>query len=142
MSLPSRSSDDHSITVADRTVAALGPHSSSFTLAWLASHRDRLRTLLLGGRRLSLLVVWDREGRTPAPERSQLEVDAIETVVYGPKRAARQRAALIDALRRSNELLSGGTSQHHREEVEHIQAVNYRLLRDSDPEGLTDRTVA
>ncbi len=54
----------------------------------------------------------------------------------------RRYAHLVDALRRSNELLSGGTTRHHREEVEHIRAVNFRLLREVDPDAATDMTVA
>jgi hypothetical protein len=48
----------------------------------LATHRDRLRTLVLGGRRLSLLVIWDQQGAT-AVDHSDAEVDAIATIVYG-----------------------------------------------------------
>jgi hypothetical protein len=63
----------------------------------------------------------------------------------------RRHTALLDALRRSTELLDGqgsdhvavgGFSQYYREEVDHVQAVNRRLLREYDPGGTTDRTVA
>lgn len=50
-------------------------------------------------------------------------------------------AALLDALRRSNELLMNGNTPYFREEVEHIRAVNWRLLRHYDPAHKTDRTV-
>jgi hypothetical protein len=55
----------------------------------------------------------------------------------------RRHGALIDALRRSNELLVGiGNNPYHREEVEHIRQVNWRLLREYDPNAATDRLVA
>lgn len=53
----------------------------------------------------------------------------------------RRHGALLDALRRSTELLDGGTTDYYREEVAHIQAVNRRLIRHYDPAGLTDRRV-
>lgn len=53
---------------------------------------------------------------------------------------------LIDALRRSTELLEGiqpaNAGAYWREERDHILAVNRRLLREHDPEHLTDRKVA
>jgi hypothetical protein len=54
----------------------------------------------------------------------------------------KRHAALLDALRRSTEMLDGGTTDYYREEVKHIQAVNRRLLRHYDPSRQTDRTVA
>lgn len=54
----------------------------------------------------------------------------------------RRYAVLVDALRRSNELLSGGSTAYHHAEVEHIRAVNFRLLREVDPHHTTDMTVA
>jgi len=76
--------DERTITRHERTVGYLGPWSSTFTLAWLASHRDRLRTLLLGGRRLSILVVWDTEGRKVAA-RSEDDIQAIYQLVNGER---------------------------------------------------------
>lgn len=82
---------DQSGPIADECVLAptrnrlwgfMGPVASSFTLAWLATHRGRLRTLILGGRRLSVLVVWDRKG-TEELDHSEAEVDALRTIVYG-----------------------------------------------------------
>jgi len=76
--------DERTVPGRYRTAGFLGPISSCFTLAWLASHRDRLHTLLLGGKRLSLLVIWDRKGAALA-ERTDAEVDAIRTLVYGER---------------------------------------------------------
>lgn len=75
--------DERTLEGENRVAGFLGPQSSSFTLAWLAGHRDRLRTLILGGKRLSVLVVWDRKG-TQEVHRTEAEVDAIRTIVYGP----------------------------------------------------------
>lgn len=77
--------DNHSITLCDRTIGVLGPLASSFTLAWLATHRGRLRTLVLGGRKLSVLVVWDRAGRTLV-DHDDDEVAALRRIVYGPRK--------------------------------------------------------
>lgn len=61
----------------------------------------------------------------------------------------RRHAPLLDALRRSTELLQGADTPtatkftpYHAEEVAHILAVNRRLLRHYDPAGTTDRKVA
>jgi hypothetical protein len=54
----------------------------------------------------------------------------------------RRHGALIDALRRSSELLEGDPhtfSTYWREERDHLRAVNLRLLRRYDPKGKTDR---
>jgi hypothetical protein len=58
----------------------------------------------------------------------------------------RRHGALIDALRRSNELLAGADTPrattftpYHAEEVAYIRKVNARLLRHYDPSGATDR---
>lgn len=60
----------------------------------------------------------------------------------------RRHGSLIDALRRSTELLEGqgadhiavgGFSDYYREEVDHSRAVNARLIRHYDPAGTTDR---
>jgi hypothetical protein len=62
----------------------LGPRASSFTLAWLATHRGRLRTLIAGGRHLSVLVIWDRQGGRRV-ERTDEEIAALRVVVNGPE---------------------------------------------------------
>lgn len=74
--------DERSVVWRDRMAGALGPHSSSMMLAWLASHRDRLRTLILGGKRLSVLVIWD-SGGAEKTDRTEADVAAIEQLVYG-----------------------------------------------------------
>lgn len=74
--------DERSIGRNDRVAGVLGSRGSTFTLAWLASHRDRLRTLILGGHRLSVLIIWDRKGRTPT-ERSDADMEAIYQLTYG-----------------------------------------------------------
>ena len=76
--------DDHALTMCDRAVGFLGPTSSSFTLAWLATHRDRLRTFIAGGKRLSVLIVWDTRGAQTV-DHDDDEVDAIARIVYGPE---------------------------------------------------------
>jgi hypothetical protein len=75
--------DERTLRTKHRVVGFLGPVSSSFTLAWLASHRGRLRTFLLGGKRLSVLVAWDTEG-TRTVERDDADVAALRYVVLGP----------------------------------------------------------
>lgn len=66
-----------------RRLEALGPFGSCLTLAWLATHRDRLRTLLFGGKRLSVLIVWDTKGAALV-DHDDVEVDALARIVYGP----------------------------------------------------------
>lgn len=79
--------DEHAIQTEHHICGYLGPWSSCFTLAWLASHRDRLRSLILGGKRLTILVVWDTAGTRDAA-RSDEDVDAIRTLVNGPESAS------------------------------------------------------
>lgn len=57
---------------------------ASFTLAWLATHRDRLRLLVLGGKRLSVLIVWDEKGAETV-DHDDAEVLALQRIVYGPE---------------------------------------------------------
>lgn len=78
--------DERTVLHGSRMFGLLGPVSSSFTLAWLASHRGRLRTLILGGRRLSLLVVYDTQGSRKV-EHSDREVDAIGRLTFGGEEA-------------------------------------------------------
>lgn len=75
--------DEHAMTIGPRAFGFLGPVSSCFTLAWLASHRGRLHSLFLGGKRLSLYVVWDSQG-SRLVEHDDAEVDAIRRLTYGP----------------------------------------------------------
>lgn len=65
-----------------RIAGFLGPISSSFTLAWLASHHERMRTLILGSKRLSVLVIWDTRGSATQPH-SDADVAAITQLTYG-----------------------------------------------------------
>ena len=58
----------------------------------------------------------------------------------------RRHGVLVDALRRSNELMAGMDTpsvttftDYHAEEVAHSRAVNARLIRHYDPDGTTDR---
>jgi hypothetical protein len=74
--------DDRTITRGERAIGFLGPQSSSATLAWLASHRGRLHSFILGGRRLSLWVGWDSKG-SEYVDRSDDDVAAIYQLVYG-----------------------------------------------------------
>jgi len=66
-----------------RMLALHGARASSLTLAWLATHRDRLRSLVFGGKRLSVLVVWDTKGATDV-EHDDIEVACIKRIVEGP----------------------------------------------------------
>lgn len=79
--------DERALTWRDRTIGLLGPVSSSFTLAWLATHRRRLRMLLLGGHRLSVLFVWDAKGQQRV-DHDDDEVAALQRIVYGPEDGA------------------------------------------------------
>lgn len=76
--------DERTLTGKYRSVGFLGPWTSSFTLAWLASHRDRLRTLVLGGKRLSVLVIWDTRGGQVV-DRSEADTAAVYQLVYGDR---------------------------------------------------------
>jgi len=76
------------------------------TLAWLATHRNRLRSLHFGGHRLSIVFLWDDKGRAEV-DHSQEEVDALVRVVYGPLPTVddatcdvSRRAAVLDDMRR------------------------------------------
>lgn len=75
-------SDERSLTIGGRAVGLFGPVSSSVLLAWLASHRHRLRTVLLGGGRLSVLIIWDRKGYELV-QRSSADEAAIYQLTYG-----------------------------------------------------------
>lgn len=80
----SRKADERTINGRYRAAGYLGPVMSSFTLAWLASHRARLRTFLLGGKRLSVLVVWDTKGARKVGQ-SDADVEAVRQLVYGDR---------------------------------------------------------
>lgn len=77
--------DEHTLRRNDRIIGTLGPHASTFTLAWLATHRDRLHTFIAGGHHLSILIVWDRKGRTSV-EHDKVEILALKRIVDGPFR--------------------------------------------------------
>jgi hypothetical protein len=82
-------SDERTVSGKNRAAGFLGPLASSFTLAWLASHRGRLRTLLLGGKRLSVLVVWDTKGAALV-EHPEADVVAIRQLVHGDCKVDRE----------------------------------------------------
>ena len=90
------SADERTITGRYRTAGYLGPWSSSITLAWLASHRGRLHTLLAGGKRISMLVIWDTRG-AELVKRSEADVAAIDTLVNGEDARARTAVAAARA---------------------------------------------
>lgn len=75
--------DEHAVTIGQRAFGFLGPVSSCFTLAWLASHRKRLHSFFIGGKRLSIFVVWDSQGSRPV-ESDDGQIDAIRRLTYGP----------------------------------------------------------
>lgn len=74
--------DEHVLNGENWIVGFLGPLASTFTLAWLASHRGRLRSIVLGTKRLTILVSYDTKGGEDA-DRSGEVLDAIYTLVYG-----------------------------------------------------------
>jgi hypothetical protein len=77
------------LTRGDRVIGYMGKRASSFTLAWLASHRDRLRTWIVAGHRLSVLVIWDDQG-TRKVERNDADLEAIEQLTYGKTAASEE----------------------------------------------------
>lgn len=78
MSLP----DERTVRTEYGVIGFLGNISSSFTLAWLASHRDRLSTFIVGRKRLSVLVIWDSKGAALAA-RDDIDVAAIGRLTFG-----------------------------------------------------------
>lgn len=76
--------DERTIKRNDRIAGYLGPVASSFTLAWLASHRNRLRSFILGGHKISVVVAYDSKA-TKRLRHEAVEVAALETIVYGPE---------------------------------------------------------
>jgi hypothetical protein len=74
--------DERVIERGDRLIGYLGPWASCLTLAWLASHRNRLRMLTFGGHKLSVLIMWDTKGRTRV-NRTPAQDEAIRTLI-GP----------------------------------------------------------
>lgn len=75
--------DRHTVSSGDRILGFLGPVSTGFTLCWLARHRGRLRTFVAGGKYLSVLVIWDRNGSLPPPKPTQREIDAVRVLAFG-----------------------------------------------------------
>lgn len=80
--------DEMTLTRGDRVIGYMGKIASSFTLAWLASHRGRLRTWIFGGRRLSLLIVWDDQGNREV-DRTDADLEAIRRLTFGGDGRAR-----------------------------------------------------
>lgn len=79
------------------------------------------------------------------PSRGRIVLRRLRRALW--RRLGRRDAAyLIDALRRSTEVLAWGyppgETDHARSEREHILQVNRRLLREYDPDGDTDMKVA
>lgn len=72
--------DERSVEWRGRMAGLLGPVSSAFTFAWLATHRDRLRTLVLGGYRLSIFVLWDTKGAARV-HRTDAQIEALKTLM-------------------------------------------------------------
>lgn len=60
---------------------------ASIGLMWLASHRDRLTTLTVGGKHLFVVVGWDSKG-SEAVERDEDEIAAMRRIADGPERRA------------------------------------------------------
>ncbi len=75
-------SDERTLKVGNRIIGFLGPRSASYTFAWLASHRDRLRAFVIGGKRLSITISWDSKGASNVNQ-TERDVAAIAQLVYG-----------------------------------------------------------
>lgn len=78
---------ERSIGRGDRGVSLMDERASVFTFAWLATHRDRLHTLLFRGKRLSLIVLWDDKGDEPI-DHDEDEIHALLRIVDGPDAVA------------------------------------------------------
>lgn len=63
----------------------MGPKVSSYTFGWLAAHRGRLRTLMIGTTRLVFIVARDSSPDTPS-ENAPADLEAIAQLVYGDGR--------------------------------------------------------
>lgn len=66
-------------------------HTSAL-LVWLASHRGRLRSLVLGGKHLSVIVLWDSAGNCKV-HRTEAEENAMGVIVHGPEFGRQQDGA-------------------------------------------------
>lgn len=77
--------NERTVSVGNRMFGFLGPRASVTTFAWLALHRDRLKTLIVGGTRLSLILVYDQGGKGSVMPVSEAEEKAIRTIVNGEK---------------------------------------------------------
>lgn len=73
--------DRRTLRVGDRMIELAGPRTTALLLCWLAAHR-RIRSLTLGGKRLSVLVLWDPQGSAEAGY-SDADVDAMERLTFG-----------------------------------------------------------
>ncbi len=76
------------VRLGQRRFELAGERSTTLTLAWLAAHR-RLRALVLGGKRLTVLVLWDPAGDADAGYTAADE-DAMYQLTYGEPAPARE----------------------------------------------------
>lgn len=60
----------------------LSPRDTRFMLLWLATHRDRLRSLVLGTSHFTVVLIHDRDGDKTV-DRSPVELDAMFTLMNG-----------------------------------------------------------
>ena len=67
------------LAIGDRRYEAAGAYLTGLTLCWLAAHRW-IRSLLLGGKRLTVLVLWDPKGAAAA-DIGDADLDAIRQLV-------------------------------------------------------------
>lgn len=84
----------------DRMIGLLGHRQSSFLMAWLASHRGRLSTLILGGHRFSLALFYDNAGSKQV-SRSKADEHAIYQLTYGepwPKTKEEKEQELVEVV--------------------------------------------
>lgn len=63
----------------NRVVAIMGPFMTSFTFAWMAAHRGRIRSVLLGGHRFGVIFFWDK-GAGEEHNTTELDIAAIRVL--------------------------------------------------------------
>lgn len=72
---------DRKIQKGDRMLGLFGHRGSQITAAFVALHRNRLTTLLIGGKRLSFMVVWDSKASESVVPLSETEAAALRVLV-------------------------------------------------------------
>lgn len=76
--------NNYTVTRGDHFVAGVqGPPTTEFTLTWLAFHRNRLWSAILGFKHLTFIVIWDTKGGEYAPEKTDADIAAMRQIVFG-----------------------------------------------------------